>query len=95
MRNMSLCFRAIGHGKVLIFNAHSDLSAYCAHRGETGTDNFPQMLTWAELKRGPSPCLRVKPTVRATFPPSPVQHANHLGEEKNNNFVWGLSLIHI
>ena len=42
-----------GHG---IFNARNDLSACCAHEGETGTDESAKMLTWKSRKAGPLSC---------------------------------------
>ena len=60
-----------------IFNVRNDLSACCVHEGETGTDEFAQMLTrenWKGSFTLPRPGL--EPTVAAVTRPL-AQPANH------------------
>ena len=69
MRGLFPCHKPLGlllekveHG---IFDVRLNLSACCAHEGETDTDGSVQMLN---LKNDPSPCLHRESTAKRAKP---------------------------
>ena len=79
-----------------IFNVRIDLNACCAHEGDTGTDESPQVLTWKKLKTFLHPVVSGSRTLPADWPSrtltnrpwAPISHHHH-HLSLNRDGRWG------